>query len=229
MTGPGSGADTDDLPEFLERPEAVGCRAADELAELVAQQRQDRAEESELPQEIDFRGLVEEPAPADQELTVVTEAELASGPVELDDLEALLAESLSARSLEARVKADRKRLAAGAGDLSPEEREKLRATILRWETDYEWQPLAFVALVEEQVCSHCAARATHFIGLYQRQQSRRDESAHRFVLWTPQLVVGDAARLPREHARRHREVPVCGSCLPLQEFHSACPWPEALA
>lgn len=127
------------------------------------------------------------------------------------ELEALLVESLNARALAAQIVIDRKRLTDES--LTRQERDYLRAAVLRWESENEWLPQMYVAVEEADECESCQSVSTHFLGLYELQQSRKDSTMRRFVLWEPQTLTGDASRLTRAYHTMSRRMPICPRCM----------------
>lgn len=135
----------------------------------------------------------------------------------LDDLDSLLAESVDLQLQAKQIKEDRKRLFESQ-DLSVEDRERLRAEILRWESVAEWLPQQFVAVEQQDTCNTCHSTASHFLGLYQLQHNKLDSTLRRFVLWSPQAVIGDAAKLPRTYHTVEVNKPLCPRCVWEQGF-----------
>lgn len=120
-------------------------------------------------------------------------------------------EKEEAKRAKAAVEATRKRLARDPDALSPSEREALRAKILSWEAAHEWTPTTFLYVEEVDLCA-CGSTDSHFLGLYQIQQSKERAGERRLVLWAPQAMTPECEHLPRVRHQVARAVPFCPSC-----------------
>lgn len=129
----------------------------------------------------------------------------ATAPADIDDLDALLGESMAVKRSNDAAKAAKERLKRGG--MSQAERLETEALIRQWELAHEWKPEANVALFTRQVC-HCGVEQTCFNRLMTRMRHRH--LAHSAMRWLPAEVAQSV--LPNETTIRVVKVPLCGSC-----------------
>lgn len=140
-------------------------------------------------------------------------ADLSSG-TDFADLDALLAESVQIKRDQLAVKEARRTLSGpNASGMSPAERDSLKHTVLSWELQREWLPVAAVAAFDVQECKHCGSSSYHFNGIFQRQRHRTSKVDR----W---LRADDAMNhgLPREPKYYPEEVPLCSNCAPFAGY-----------
>ena len=131
----------------------------------------------------------------------------------LDDLEALMSESLAQAQETAEAKAARERVRRGGQ--SPKEKAEDDARLRAWELRHEWEPAANVAVIEYRTCA-CGAHAAIFSQLMQRQVHRTMRASSRW-----QTVTSRSPSLPNEVIRKQVAVPLCLECLPKAGFDPA--------
>jgi hypothetical protein len=126
------------------------------------------------------------------------------GQAPVDDLDALLRESVQARDEALTIANMRKRLQRGA--LSAKEKEEIAATVAAWEARNVWSTVANVAVFEEVVCT-CGFYTRVFSHLMHKQQHKTSPGITRLIR-TEQIVEG----LPRLTAQQQSTVEMCWEC-----------------
>ena len=127
-----------------------------------------------------------------------------SGVVDdLDELNQLLAESMSAKEDARKVKEARKALAS-KGTLESE-REELKRLVAQWELKREWTPVANTIMFDVQHCTNCGTQHKHFTGLFQRQEHK----VSKITRWI--RSVEDSA-LPKEVKESTAYAGICSGC-----------------
>lgn len=126
------------------------------------------------------------------------------------------------------LKVDRKVL--DAGGLTKEQRELLRAKILRMEADVEWTSKTCLTVIEVQTCTCCLSEVPRLYGIFAKQERKLSPKdrlegkgpAQRLVRWAPEVLSETEAaplvKLPRERAFRAKTVAICFSCMEKQGF-----------
>lgn len=125
-------------------------------------------------------------------------------PPAVDDLDALLSESMAAHTQIVQGRAAKERLRRGGQ--SEAERREDAARVAAWEAAHEWQAVASVALFHDAVCL-CGASTRGFQGLFTRELHRHLRGTQRW-----RRVEAVQAFLPSEVAIRGVQVPMCGAC-----------------
>lgn len=122
----------------------------------------------------------------------------------LDDLEALLGESMASVKEEAEAKAARERIKRGGQ--STAERQADAERMRRWELAHEWKIVANVGLFKRYACT-CGSVTTVFEGLMTRQTHRHLRDSSRW-----QVVQAVRADLPNETMIQHHPRTTCPEC-----------------
>jgi len=133
----------------------------------------------------------------------------ATAPVDdLNDfssLEALLADSLSARREADAIKEKRRLLANGK--IPTDDRESVSRLIRSWELKREWIPAAAVQFFSAQQCSNCGSIHHHYTGEFQRQISKHSKVSR----WIKSDAIANR-NLPQEAKCEESTAPVCADC-----------------
>lgn len=133
-------------------------------------------------------------------------------PDGLDDLDALLDESVKLRDEEREVKAARDRLkrryASGSGR-TPEEIAEDEARVREWELRNNWEAVANIAFWERHRCTNCGRQQTIFRQLMLKQHHRTFPDT---IRW--QQVDETVPDLPQENLVEKWEVGMCTNCAP---------------
>jgi len=121
-----------------------------------------------------------------------------------DDLDDLLAESLSIQSEAGAYAANRERLKRA--NLKSEEREAIESKVREWESRNVWTTTAIVAVFERVTCS-CGYYTDAFSHMMHRQTHKHQRASIR-------LIRDDnvPAGLPKMVGRQHAEVEICAEC-----------------
>ena len=140
-----------------------------------------------------------------------TPAIVAADVKTLDDLDDLLAESMSLQDERKSGKSLRDRLAKTRDDA---ERLEIEQTLRIWEAKYEWSTTAECLVIHRDVCS-CGHCHEHFGGVYLEQQHRTDPHAKRWLNSADAIIKaieGFVQGLPKRVFMQDRPVPVCQRC-----------------
>ena len=141
-----------------------------------------------------------------KEITTEEEEAALDITVGFDDLDSLLADSMTNISKKAEV--TRARKALHRGNVIGEERAKLQAIVAKWELEKEWNVVGADALFEVQQCK-CGNVQHHFLGFFQKQE-------HRTSKITRWLAAVDGVRTLEDLTKGIKEelfeVPVCIKC-----------------
>ncbi len=136
---------------------------------------------------------------------------------DLDDLDALMAESIALREEDNAGKAYRELLKRGG--MSKEDRRDIEAKLQEWESKREWQTLANVALFRVVTCA-CGQVHTVFGGMYYRQKHRTQITTTRLV--AAKIAANGEAKPDAAPANEviHEEiaVPMCAVCASAHGF-----------
>lgn len=129
----------------------------------------------------------------------------------LDDLDDLLAESMSLREERHSGKSLREKLAKAK---TAEDREELELAVRAWEAKYEWETKAECVVFHQQQCL-CGSVHTHLAGVYFHQKHRTDPYAQRWINSTDNIakaLEAQAGELPKQSYVEVKRVPVCADC-----------------
>jgi hypothetical protein len=126
-------------------------------------------------------------------------------PDPLDELDALLGESLDIKRTNDAARSAKERLKRGG--MSAQEKAETEALIRQWELAHEWKAEANVALFSMQMCK-CGLSHTGFMRLMTRLRHRH--LAHAAMRWLPAEV--SQASLPNETVFSVSKVPMCIGC-----------------
>lgn len=124
----------------------------------------------------------------------------------LDDLDALLAESLSHKAKEERHKRNREAQKRGFVGISKEEAAEINEQVRQWELEREWRPDSNLAIFTRQTCV-CGTQSLTFSRFMQHQVHREKVTVARWVK-TPAVVIG----IPTLGAVEDKAVCVCAEC-----------------
>lgn len=150
------------------------------------------------------------------ELAELLAASLPPPSSDLDDLDALLDESVALRDEAASMKSARDRLKRG--NLPREDRLETEALIRSWEARRVWETLSEVAVWEKTECA-CGAVHLNFSHLMHQQR-------HRHQPGTTRLIKADEwdEALPTIVAHQELTVPICVACaMPEYELDPSTP------
>lgn len=128
------------------------------------------------------------------------------------DLNALLKRSNEQQQLKARSKSINTMLSRK--NLSSDERQQLLADRRKIDEEFNWRPVATVALWEECLCARCGSSHRLLQGLYVRSQHRRDGSSRQLVNITLAEATGTNYRdLTKLEETMSRNVDICEDCV----------------
>lgn len=170
-------------------------------------QRSTSEELRALEAEIDAELAIEQAAPAIVAADVKT----------LDDLDDLLAESMSLREERHAGKSLREKLAKAKDSI---ERAELELAVRAWEAKYEWETKAECVVFHQQHCA-CGSVHTHLAGVYFHQKHRTDSHAQRWINSTDNVaraLEAQAGDLPKQSYFEIKRVPVCVDCATSQGY-----------
>lgn len=122
------------------------------------------------------------------------------------ELDGLIADSIKQTQESAEIKKARKMLAHG--HLAPDERKALETVVRSWELRREWDAAAAVVIFDTQICSYCGCTHSHYLGLFQRQTSRKGHADR----WIQSTVVANTG-LPQEVKHQESYIPLCTGCM----------------
>lgn len=157
----------------------------------------------ELEQDADLNDLLETPNRKPRPDAALPEPE-AEREDDFDDLNALLAESLTTIKETAEAKLSRERLKRGG--ITAEERRADAERIAAWEAKHEWLDVANVGQFSRFSCG-CGTSYTVFTQLMIRQRHRHLRDSFR---WQQQQTT--QAALPNETVIADYPVKTCASC-----------------
>jgi len=124
---------------------------------------------------------------------------------DLDELDALLADSMKMRDEDEQMKKDRL-LLKRRGGVSADERAETEARIRAWEAKRVWKAMANVTVFERQTCKcgECTISFSHSM----QAQVHRDQPGTTRVIKTDEFITD----LPNQVGFADFDVPLCAKC-----------------
>lgn len=149
---------------------------------------------------------------------------------DMDDLDALLAESLEQRAQKSRIETARKQLIKGVA--TAEELESCRELIREWEDKEVFKSQRHIYIMEQQVCTCCGSISSKYVQhlVYQVHRTDPHQTRYKDLSEVSSFETGNAEfkSLPREVATRVRNVPVCSLVCAVEQGMNIEPrdWPH---